>query len=327
MNLILLGDVHLRSTVPEKRRDDFLAVQYRKMQEVFEAAKKYQAPIICTGDLFDKHDPPISLLIRYLPLFLDCPHGFYTAIGNHDVYGASLTTLDRSALGLMAKTRLVRVLNHDPIYIKDRSVIGKWPVVACGVTYMDDAPLPELPETVDPDAYRVLVSHSMVLLEKMYREQDDFVMADAYLDRYPNWNLLLCGHYHYRFKYVRDGRLVLNPGAVVRIKASKGDMALEPGYIVLDTKSPMDFQIHHFDTAPASEVFIPNAPEIPTVSWNEAQLDTFITELRGEEPDTVLESYSELSDVLMRVLEEAQCSPSVVNIVKMALAQAEGMDA
>jgi exonuclease SbcD len=314
MNLVLIGDVHLRSTVPARRVDDFLNTQYNKLREVFEAANDLAAPVICTGDVFDKHDPPHSLVNRYMPLFRLLQHGFYTCVGNHDIFGANLATVDRSALGVLANAGVVTLLSALPVTIG----AGDDTVVLSGSTYMDNDVHPD--PTIG-SGFKLLVSHEMVLMNKLYREQEDFIHAEAYAQTHSGWDLVLCGHYHYHFTYEGYGTRIINPGALVRIKASLGDMKLIPRYVVLNTQTKALREVL-LKVRPATEVFNNKIPSPAALAKEKSEkLEAFVEQLAKNE-HMVTEDFS---DVLIRVLEQENCSERVKDLVKSIVAQAQGM--
>ena len=264
MKLLLVGDVHLRASSPSKRVDDFPAVQEAKLSEVFEIGKEFEAPILFTGDLFDSPSPPLSLLAKYIPKFFDYPHDIFTVPGNHDIYGASLSTVPRSGLGVLEAAGAVKILGHASTRLGDFNLFGH--------SYMHD----ERPTPISGEK-NILVSHEMVLVDKIWREQEDYIFVDDYLVLHSGWDLILCGHYHYSFEKKTGSRWVVNPGALVRIKASKGDKALRPGVLIYDTEAKTVVR-QELSFEPAEKVFA-NEVSQPKV---EDSVDKIVSSLEGE---------------------------------------------
>lgn len=243
MKFVLVGDAHLRDTAPSRRIDDFVKAQESKLRAAFSIGLENEAPIIMTGDVFDTHDAALSTLVKYLPIFQEYPYGIYSPPGNHDLYGASLDTVDRTAFGVAVASKAITLLSHDPVIVGDFALFGH--------SYMHTGSPTPL------EGYRnILVTHEMVLMDKLWREQEDFVFADDYLRKSSGWELIVCGHYHYSFVKERGSRKIVNPGALVRIKASKGDMSLKPGVFVYDVDSKGLKRIL-FGVEPSSKVFKP----------------------------------------------------------------------
>lgn len=308
MKLLFVGDMHLRSAQPARRKDDFSEAQYKKVEHIFRVAKHYEAPIIQTGDVFDTETSDLKTMVRYLPMFLNYEHGVYCAIGNHDVYGASITTVPRTALGLFASVGAVRLLGHEPV------LIGNDQVAVCGTSYMHEGH----PSPVD-GKHNILVSHEMVLVDKIWKEQEHFTYAYDYAIQNSGWDVILCGHYHYSFKQTQGNLLILNPGAVVRIKASKGDMALVPSVVLYDTVTRKNDWLPLSPVEPSEKVFVPaEAPVVPAVN---PDLEDFVASLSPSVKENM--NYGPLSDVVIRVIEDVDCRQEVSDLIKRYLAQVE----
>ncbi len=313
MKFLLLGDVHLRAGNPSSRKDDFQRAQWNKMLEVFNFAAAHQLPIISTGDLFDRPDTPYAVVVKYLSLFAKHKYGFYVVPGNHDIYGTNLSTVSRSALGVLEAARVVTILSHVPT-----DILG---VRIYGTSYMHQGQLPQ----PSRDTYNILVVHDMILQDKIWKEQDDFHLVEDYLNDKRGWNLIVCGHYHYRFVYTDGVNLAINPGAVSRVKASKGDLDLLPGFIVFETEAPRKYQLHVLEAAqPADDVFeLGGGPQVskPESSGIDAQLESLVQRLMGEQVDYG----GDLGLVINKVLAELKCSEVVSDLVKATVAEAQGM--
>lgn len=306
MKLLFVGDMHLRAATPAKRKDDFAETQFKKVSQIFKIASDNDAAIVQTGDVFDTESSSLPTMIKYLPLFLSYPRGVYSAIGNHDVYGASIETVPRTALGLFASVGAVKLLGHEPVQLSDK-------VSVSGHSYMHKgAPSPV------PGMHNILVTHEMVLVDKIWREQEDFTFAYDYAIQHSGWDVILCGHYHYSFEQNHGQLLILNPGAVVRIKASKGDMALVPSVVLYDTDTRKR-EWFPLDHAPVEEVFHPaTTAAVPAVN---KELEEFVASLTPEIKSQIVKG--SLSDIVIQVLKETDCRPGVAELIKRHLIRAE----
>jgi len=311
MKFIVVGDLHLRTKNPVSRIDDFPETQYQKLKEVFAAAISGGHHILCPGDVFDTPSPAYSLPTRYGELFRSLGKcKFVTTPGNHDIYGANLNTLSRSCLGVLHAFRCVELATENPYQIYEK---GTEKIAIFGTSYMaQEKPVPL------PGAFNILLAHNMVLFDKIWKEQDEFEYANEYLEKNKNWDLIVCGHYHYRFKYQYGTRMICNPGALVRVKASKGDLALRPGYFVFDTKS-REITLHELETArPIGEVFTTKAK---TGERNEVmdRIEEFVRELSTEGGIGT----GKLSEIVVKVINESGCNERVGNLVRELVAEAE----
>lgn len=306
---IMLGDVHLRSNNPASRVDSFFDTQMEKMKEVISLANESQASILCTGDVFDRPDSSHSLLAKYLPVFRQLEGRFLVVPGNHDIYGANLGTLDRSALGVFASSGVLDILSHDPI------IVGN--VGIGGTSYMHNGDL-VAPKGTD---YNILVVHDMVLLEKEWREQEEFSYADKYLENMDGWDIILCGHYHYRFFLENNGKFILNPGAMVRVKASLGDLNLVPSVYLNDGSN---FELINLKSAkPILEVFAPKYQKEKKSVVKQELIEDFVRSLSegvdGEEEDNLFD----ISSIIISKIKDFGCNEEVGRLVQYYIAKSE----
>lgn len=96
---VLLSDIHLSLKAPRCRiEEDWLATTAGYLKQVGALAAKYDAPIICVGDIFDywKAEPElINFALEYLP-------SIYAIPGQHDLPLHSMELMKRSAYWTMA---------------------------------------------------------------------------------------------------------------------------------------------------------------------------------------------------------------------------------
>lgn len=205
---ILTGDIGLRADVPVARIDDFLAEQERKLTWLRDLQIQYDCPVLDSGDVFDNWKSPpwlLSMVIRLLPDWM------FTVPGNHDLPGHSLELLSKSSLAVVeAAGRITVALEKE--WVDDALIYpfpwGKEPVpcspikkmlsvAICHImTYQGDPPYPGCK---DSDATR--------LLKKL-----------------SGYDLILTGHNHQSFvEQDEDGRLLVNPGSLMRENADQID--------------------------------------------------------------------------------------------------------
>lgn len=305
MKFVLIGDAHLRNTSPSRRIDNFVEAQEVKLRSAFSIGLENKAPILMTGDVFDSHDAALGTLVKYLPIFQDYPYGIYSPPGNHDIYGASLSTINRSAFGVAVASRSITQLGHEPVILGDFALFGH--------SYMHEGtPNPS------PSHRNILVTHEMILMDKLWREQEEFVFADDYLRKKSGWELIVCGHYHYFFIKERGSRKIVNPGALVRIKASKGDMALTPGVLIYDGLSKSIERVT-FDVLPSEKVFMPTEKK-PEPS---EELVEFAGVLAKQSISSKTES-PRFDSVLIDVIDNSGCSKEAKELLLKYSAELEG---
>jgi len=93
---ILLADVHLSLKPPIWRsaEPNWLEAQARPLNEVKSLQKKYDCPVICAGDIFDKWNSSPELINFALA---NLPDSMYTIPGQHDLPNHQYSDIQRSA--------------------------------------------------------------------------------------------------------------------------------------------------------------------------------------------------------------------------------------
>lgn len=186
---ILMADVHRSDETPVCRTDNYLEAQNKKLLFVKKLQKEHDCIVLCAGDLLDywKSSPRlITMTIRYLP------KKFYCIYGQHDLPQHSLDLAEKSGTFTLAEGRHLALLagahfGQDPaghsIEIKDRKILVWHKLVWTGRT--------PWPGCTDPT-------------------------AETVMKQYPKYDLILTGDNHKPFVVEKNGRLLVNPGSVMR---------------------------------------------------------------------------------------------------------------
>ena len=197
---ILTGDWHITEEIPLSRVDDFLLTQKRKLLFIKKLQIEYGCPILHSGDVFDywKVNPfLISFAIQYFPRKI---LGVY---GNHDLPRHSFKLRNESALYALEKAGIFKI---------------------AGVSY-----------GLNPDDYsdddflllknrRILVWHTFVYKSKREHWYDsNATHARSILRKYSNFDLIITGDNHQEFVEEYNGRLLVNPGCLLRERLTEKD--------------------------------------------------------------------------------------------------------
>lgn len=252
---IFVGDLHLRGNNPRNRIDDYQTAADNKLREVLRMAGEIQADaILIPGDIWDRPEVSIGVLLHYASILNVSPCPIYTTVGNHDIYGYNLSTYARSSL------RLLELL------VSDLHVIGMG-TTAVG---MVDSYITATPYSNDMDidgfgygfndgnngydgTPRIHIAHGMLLDHKP--PFDRYTLVD---DCKTDADLILTGHDHTGFGVIkrRDGKIFCNPGALMRMSASINEIErpVQVAVITVD-KSNIDVQLVPLASAkPGDEV-------------------------------------------------------------------------
>ncbi len=93
----------------------------------------------------------------------------------------------------------------------------------------------EVPKVQDKKAYNILVVHQMICDQPLYPGHQN-VHPAAFLRRNPEFNLIVCGDYHYRFASHLGNRIAINPGALMRLELGDIKTCHRPAVVVFDTE-------------------------------------------------------------------------------------------
>jgi len=190
---LFIGDPHVTSVRPGRRRDDYLSSVLGKLAAATEIARREDLLPVILGDLFhrprENHLPTLSRLIEVLKQFHEVP---ICVGGNHDKEETNLTQTD--ALQLLAQVGVLRVFDGE---CREACVIE----TPAGRIALWVAPYgAALPTEIRADADQVvLVTHH------------DLAFAGAYpgaaeLVEIPGCDLVVNGHMHKTAPSVRVGQ-------------------------------------------------------------------------------------------------------------------------
>lgn len=197
IDLILCADLHLRETTPICRTDDYMKAQQTKLEYIDELSTRYNARIVFAGDIFDHWKPSPALLsfaLKYLPEYNLC------VPGQHDLPNHSPELMSKSGFGVLQTAEKIEndVLFNNPFF--------KYGHVTIRHGHIDNV-----------DRHRTaLVVHHMV-----WQTDPPFPGAvgnsgNSLLKKYPDYDLIVTGDNHIPFVSEYEGRILVNPGSVMR---------------------------------------------------------------------------------------------------------------
>ena len=264
---ILTADIELRAFQPTCRTDDHWAAQERKIKWLCQLqAENDGCPILDAGDLFDKRyksNPSHELLGWAME---NLPEKFYTIPGNHDLPGKSIDNYSNSAMAVLQRAGAIKVTYPWKTTVDAEIHLFGYP---WGLEIKQPLIRPVIEEK-----YIALV-HAMV-----YEEFEPFPGCVGYsakevMDLLPDFDLIVCGHNHQTFTREENGRVLVNPGSLMRNDADQIDF------------KPSVF-LWFADTNTIKRVYVPieegviNRDYIDIKKAKENRLDAFVEKL-GEQ--------------------------------------------
>lgn len=277
IQIIAVGDLHLRKTAPAMRTDDYFATLERKLDFIFETADEYEVhDIIMPGDIFDRADAPHGLVEWAIKKFQASEKTFYFVYGQHDL---RYHTSDKanSPLGVLvaALKKKAYVLDAEGLTIGEFCTKIKNIVNLKGVSWGEEIPVfdDELPADYRTN---ILVIHRPITIEQLPWDSPDLLTADQLMEACPSANLFISGDNHTSFASKGHDQLVLNMGSVLRSSIAQVDH--KPAIALLTIDKTIKYEIiripmrrNVFDTEKAEEA-----------AKKEEQLTAFVESLQRE---------------------------------------------
>ena len=229
MKILLVGDLHLRASCPERRLDeDYKKTCLDKLFQIIEIAKENKcACIIQAGDWHDKFSPDKGLIADEISLIREI--GFkgniFTIHGQHDLKYHNKKSADSSAIRILeAAASVVDLASRKEATMVEHSD-------CC----LHAAPFGQEPLTKpSKNGYDILVSHVMVTPTPLYINHD-YMSPVEYMNKYPGYDLYFVGDVHAPFVTKRKGRIMINAGAVMRSNIKDKDR--KPKVVLFDTET------------------------------------------------------------------------------------------
>lgn len=214
--LLLSADWHIRSDVPENRVDDFLGAQEKKIDFILDTSNRYDCPVLIAGDIGDKSKWENWLLEKYVKKFKAHCQRIYVLPGQHDLPNHRLDKLSESGLGVLAASLAIKLLVDPMIYIQG----------------IENFPFPFGKKILKIEEYQnkkfgksgnqnIAIIHQLVSQSKLWQGQENFISAKSLLKKFPCYNLIISGDNHQSFVEKYKGRLLINPGSIMRATISQ----------------------------------------------------------------------------------------------------------
>ena len=198
---ILTGDWHLREDTPLCRVDDYWEEQWRKVDFISDLQIKHQCPVLHSGDLFNHWKPSPYLLTKTIEFL---PDKFYTIFGNHDLPQNNIEMREKCGIEVLSRTGVLSVLTgHHWNQSHPKKTI--------------------IPSGLNIFQKKVLVWHVMVWQGNQPWPGCTDPEANKLLRNTKGFDLILTGHNHKAFVVEQDGRLLINPGSIIRMSADQID--------------------------------------------------------------------------------------------------------
>lgn len=321
LKLLVAGDLHYRGNNPRARLDDFPGAMRRKLTEVLKLAEEHGADyIIQLGDLFDTPTVSLSSVAEIAGIVRGAEIPFLSIPGNHDLFGANLSSVSRTPYGFLANMGFVRDLHRAPISQLDPEL--GYTITGHAYDTDTDREIEQylIPESIlkeNDNAIHIRVVHGMILDKRPGFEMRHTLLSDiAMQERAPH--ILLTGHDHTGFG-VKNleaanslGQMIaINPGALCRLSAHASEFERQVQVCLVKIPGPsIDVTTIPLDSArPGHEVL--SREHLEAQAERESQIAEFLGliaeegEVKFLEVREILEDIAEREKLPRDVVEEA----------------------
>lgn len=234
MNILAVGDLHLRKTGPALRTDDWFATQERKLDEIFKVAEDSNcACVVFPGDVFDRSDAPYGLVEWAIRKFKVHNLLYLFVYGQHDLrYHTSNkqnTPLGCLVAGLSIQAEVL--LPTEAFSIVEGQLRANFYGCSWGEA---------LPQEVEGGCINVVVMHRPISLEFVPWDHPDFLLAKDLVKK-CSAQLFITGDNHGQFIGRFKRGTVVNMGSVMRTTTSQVEHKPAVAIISLE-KSKIDIK-------------------------------------------------------------------------------------
>ena len=225
--ITFVGDSHFTSTTPKSRVDDYAETSIEKLESLLDICiTKGYKHLVHLGDFSHIPNQPLSYvnaIIEVFQKFQDNGIKWYGIYGNHDLVHNDLDNSNKSLLGLMFKTGLIKELRTELFTTKEG-----YDIALHGYHY---------PEAIQPLMAREIKGKVNICVMHRYFE---YRFSKSSLDRNQlsqlGYQVYATGHEHPPYDVMKfEDFTLIRPGRFMRGTSDKHNV--EDGNVYIDTIS------------------------------------------------------------------------------------------
>ena len=302
---ILLADIHLSLRPPIWRSAEpaWLEAQYRPLEEVKLLQDKYDCPIICAGDIFDRWNCSPELInwaLKYLP-------DMYTIPGQHDLPFHNYDDLHRSAFWTLVEANKITNLLPD-IETKIDSI----PYRICDNLTLRIYAYPFGYDIHHPESQRfnIAIIHKYVWIPgHSYSKavEEDKIQGKTFIKhKWMGYDVVVYGDNHNGFQTYLGTTTIFNCGTLIRRASDEIDYKPQVGLLLSSGKVVP----HYLDIS--KDKYLGTCDD--SMIKGELDMSSFIQELE-KLGDTDLN----FVDAMKQLLRKKRTSPKVKEVILKAM--------
>lgn len=321
LRFLYYTDIHSQKVSPKSRKDDFFIAIMNKLAEIGELIQEFRvSAALCGGDIFNRPDPPPSLVAAIGHALISWGVPSFTAIGNHDVFGYNPETAARTMLGILMTLGIVQHLERDKSVVFSDPANPKFKV---GITGADSTYLLDKGGRIEDYYPGDLGGNRNIHIVH------GFLSPNKRLDNIPHTliedilgttaDIILTGHDHVGFGVIRrNGKIFCNPGALGRVSAAVGEINrdVQVALIQIDDANNYDVRLIPIKCAkPADEVL--DREEIEKEKTQKEQMAVFAQSITNFEVKT-----TDILEIMDLIAEQENIQYGTVRMTKAVINEA-----
>jgi DNA repair exonuclease SbcCD nuclease subunit len=207
---ILAADLHTRADTPVCRTDDYIIAQFTKLRFIFNLCQQEGCPLLVAGDIGDKSQWPNWLLEATMSLINQYKINIICIPGQHDLPEHRLDYWRESGCGVLHEARAITMLTEPILY---HNIFRLFP-------FGYGTEIKHLSSRIDQIPI-VAMAHQMVIGDKALWPGQKAPRGHKLLRQFPEYDLILTGDNHNPFITEYKGRILVNPGSMMRMTAAQ----------------------------------------------------------------------------------------------------------
>lgn len=207
---VLTADLHIRADAPMCRQDDYIEIQFKKLEFIFELCQQNNCPLLIAGDIGNKSQWPNWLLEKVISIINGYDIKIIGIPGQHDLPERRLDYWHKSGCGVLHKAGVIEIIEEEFSYDN-----------LCIFPFGYGREMKHNKNARDMDS--IAITHLMVIENKPLWPGQEALKGNALLKKFPEYNLICSGDNHNPFVSEYNGRLLVNPGSMMRMSADQID--------------------------------------------------------------------------------------------------------
>lgn len=296
---LYIADPHFTDASIPNRKDNFLESLSSKFQNALEIARDKELDyFVILGDLFHSPDPSGIVRNKIINILLSgndskkWPFDIFLTIGNHDIFGHNIKTIDKTAIKTLEAVNLIKICDKSE---KHGVYFGHYKHNIENEKVDVESPIIAIHANIVPNSF-----YNSVLIEDFYTNKNNKVV--------------ISGHYHPGYDLINYNNVYFaNPGSFGRISTTDSKHEIQACIIELKNNELDNIEYIPIPNAKKSN-FVFDLEIIQERKINKIDVKDFINTIN--EAKIVI---SNESDVIQMIKEFGEASKINNEIIKEAI--------